>query len=102
MKAELTEKLPQRGILTSATCKNVKEICLQNNIKTHEEIQKVIPGWGGKQKGLLQSLWEHDKMQIAVSRPNKFRDTLTRAALQVPDTCSINDQIACHATGTSN
>ncbi len=44
----------------------------------------------------------YDKMQIAVSRPKNLRDTLTRAALQVPDTCSINDQIACHATGTSN
>jgi len=31
---------------------------MQNNIKTQEEIQKVIPGWGGKQKGLLQSLKE--------------------------------------------
>jgi len=39
MKAELAEKLPQKGRLTSATCKNVKEICLQNNIKTQEEIQ---------------------------------------------------------------
>jgi hypothetical protein len=52
-KAELTEKLRQRGLLTSGTYKKIKEICMQNNIKTQEEIQKVIPGWGGKQKGLL-------------------------------------------------
>jgi len=52
-KAELTEKLRQRGLLTSGTYKKIKEICRQNNIKTQEEIQKVIPGWGGKQKGLL-------------------------------------------------
>ncbi len=59
MKAELTEKLQQRGILTSGTYKKIKEICTRNNIETEEEIQKVVPGWGGKQKGLLQSLWEH-------------------------------------------
>jgi len=44
----------------------------------------------------------YDKMQIAVSRPKNLRDILTRAALQLPDTCSINDRIACQATNMSN
>jgi len=39
----------------------------------------------------------YDKMQIAVSRPKNLRDILTRVALQLPETCSINDRIACQA-----
>jgi hypothetical protein len=31
---------------------------MQSNIQTEEEIQKIVPGWRGKQKALLQSLWE--------------------------------------------
>jgi hypothetical protein len=58
-KAELTEKLRQKGILTSGTFKKIKEICIQNNIPTEEEVQKIVQEWGGRQKGLLQCLWEH-------------------------------------------
>ncbi len=32
---------------------------MKNNITTEDKVQKNVPGWGGKQKGLLQSLWEH-------------------------------------------
>jgi hypothetical protein len=39
----------------------------------------------------------YDKMQIAISRPKNLREILTRAALELPDACSINDRIACQA-----
>jgi aminoglycoside phosphotransferase family enzyme len=32
---------------------------MQNSIPTEEEIQKVVAGRRRRQKGLLQSLWEH-------------------------------------------
>ncbi len=60
MKAELTEKLRQRGILTSGTFKKIKEIFIpKKSIPTEEEVQKIVQGWGERQKGSLQCLWEH-------------------------------------------
>ena len=57
-KAELTDKLQQKGILTAGTYKKIKEVCNKNNIPTEEEVQKLVQGWRGKQKGLFQSLCE--------------------------------------------
>jgi hypothetical protein len=54
-KAELMNKLWQKGILSAGTYKK-KEVCNQNNIPTEEEVHKLIQGWRGKQKGLFQSL----------------------------------------------
>ncbi len=50
MKAELTEKLRQKGILTSGTFKKIKEICIQNSIPTEEEVQKLYKGGEGDRK----------------------------------------------------
>jgi hypothetical protein len=47
-------------------------------------------------KTLKPALDCYDKMQIAVSRPKNLRDILTRAALQIPNNDSINDQSERH------
>jgi hypothetical protein len=57
-KAELIQKLRERNILVSGTYKKMKEICEENQIQTHETQEKIIPGWRGKPKGLMQTLWE--------------------------------------------
>jgi len=58
MKAELMQKLRERNILVSGPYKKIKEICKENQLQTYETQGEKIPGWRGKQKGLMQSLWE--------------------------------------------
>jgi hypothetical protein len=55
---ELIQKLRKQNILVSGTYKKIKECCDDNQIQTFETQAKVVPGWKGKQKGLMQSLWE--------------------------------------------
>jgi len=57
-KAELVQKLRERNILVTGTYQKIKECCDENQIQTYENLAKIVPGWNGKQKGLLQSLWE--------------------------------------------
>ncbi len=57
-KNELTTRLQERGIAGGGTLKRLQQLCEANQIPIMEETQKVQQGWGGKQKGLLQVLWE--------------------------------------------
>ncbi len=52
------EKLRAQGITAGGTQKNLQQLCARNNIPTEEVIPKIQLGWEGKQKGLLQVLWE--------------------------------------------
>jgi hypothetical protein len=61
-KAELIQKLRERNILVSGTYKKIKEICKENQIQTYETQEKIIPGWRGKQQGLMKSLWERGRI----------------------------------------
>jgi hypothetical protein len=55
---ELIQKLQERNIIVSGTYKKIKECCDENQIQTFETQAKLVPGWKGKQKGIMQSLWE--------------------------------------------
>ncbi len=52
------ERLRVQGITAGGTQKNLQQLCVRNNIPMEEVIPKVQLGWEGKQKGLLQVLWE--------------------------------------------
>ena len=34
------------------------ELARANGVETHKLVEKILPGWEGKSKGLLQMLWE--------------------------------------------
>jgi len=64
-KAELTAKLREKEIMATGSLKALKKLCDQNQVPTAEFIQKIKQRWVGKQKGLLQILWERGWIDIA-------------------------------------
>ena len=69
-KVELTAKLRGKGIMATGSLKALKKLCDQNGMPTSEYIPKIQQGWVGKQKGLLQILWERGWVDI--SRLGKY------------------------------
>ena len=62
-KAELTLKLQQIGAAVPGNMKQIKKACVDRGIPLVDNATpKVIPGWEGKQKGMLQVLWERGKI----------------------------------------
>jgi hypothetical protein len=70
IKNELTARLQERGITGGGTLKRLQQLCEANQIPIMEETQKVQQGCEGKQKGLLQVLWEH--IWIDAMRLNQY------------------------------
>jgi len=58
MKVELIQNLREQNILVSSTYSKIKQSCDKKQIQTYETQAIIVPGWKGKQKGLMQSLWE--------------------------------------------
>jgi len=58
-------KLREKEIMATGSLKALKKLCDQNQVPTAEFIQKIKQGWVGKQKGLLQILWERGWIDIA-------------------------------------
>ncbi len=42
----------------------MQELCKQHNLPTEVIEQKIVEGWEGKQKGLLQILWERGFVDV--------------------------------------
>ena len=57
-KKELTEVLLTRGITIKGKLVDLQRAATTNGISIEEVSQKIIEGWEGKPKGLLQVLWE--------------------------------------------
>ncbi len=57
-KEELKELLEAKGLSTKGTAKDMIKRAKVNGISSKETTDKVVEGWQGKTKGLLQVLWE--------------------------------------------
>ena len=63
-KKQLLDEITSKNYYISEQNKNsmnlddINKICKTHKISTFHKIKKVIPGWEGKPKGLLQVLWE--------------------------------------------
>ena len=63
-KEELIKHLREIGIETNGTLKKLQELCRLHNLPTEVIEQKNVEGWEGKQKGLLQVLWERGFIDV--------------------------------------
>lgn len=64
-KAELTLKLQEHGVTATGNITNIKKLCGEKGILLVESnIPKIQPGWEGKQKGMLQVLWERGWIDV--------------------------------------
>ena len=56
------EELNERGVTLQQkrgyTKAELQDLMSNNGIETHKQIDKILPGWEGKSKGLLQVLWD--------------------------------------------
>ncbi len=61
-KKTLLDKLNDRGVTLQQkrgyTKTELQELARANSVETHKQVDKILPGWEGKSKGLLQVLWE--------------------------------------------
>ena len=57
-KSNLKEKLTAMGLVPNGTREALQKLCIDNNIPISEEISKIVEGWEGKPKGMIQVLWE--------------------------------------------
>ena len=57
-KKELEQKLLEKNISTKGNLSVLQAACQNNGIPVEEEISRVVEGWEGKPKGMLQVLWE--------------------------------------------
>ena len=57
-KKELALKLQEKGIRTRGTAKELVKLAEDNGIATTITCAKIVEGWEGKPKGMLQILWE--------------------------------------------
>ncbi len=58
MKDELKRLLEAKGVFVKGNLAALQSACEPNGIAIQEEKNKVIKGWEGKPKGMLQVLWE--------------------------------------------
>ncbi len=57
-KKELEEQLTNNGIEARGTAKKLQQLCKDRGLPIEIEERKIIEGWVGKLKGMLQVLWE--------------------------------------------
>ncbi|KAI2504914.1 hypothetical protein MHU86_9523 [Fragilaria crotonensis] len=61
-KKTLLEELNEKGVTLQQkrgyTKAELQELARNNSIETHKEVDKILSGWEGKSKGMLQVLWE--------------------------------------------
>ena len=57
-KKELEEQLTNNGIEARGTAKKLQQLCKDQGLPIEIEERKIIEGWVGKLKGMLQVLWE--------------------------------------------
>ena len=58
-------KLQEHGVIATGNITNINKLCREKGIPLVEtDIPKIQPGWEGKQKGMLQFLWEHGWINI--------------------------------------
>ena len=67
-KVELFLKLQEHSVIATGNITNIKKLCRECREKgiplVETDIPKIQPGWQGKQKGMLQFLWEHGWINI--------------------------------------
>lgn len=72
-KKALLEELNETGVILQQkrgyTKRELQDLARENGIETHKEVDKNLPGWEGKSKGLLQVLWERGSIRYETSLP---------------------------------
>jgi len=58
-KLDLIKKLQEKGVTTTGNINNIRKLATSHGVPVIEVLQKIIEGWEGKPKGILQVLWEH-------------------------------------------
>jgi hypothetical protein len=64
-KKELQQKLNEKNINAKGTLAALQATCQNHGIPIEEVNCKVVDGWEGKPKGMLQVLWEHGFINTA-------------------------------------
>ena len=57
-KKELEKQLTDSGIEARGTAKKLQQLCKDRGLPIEAEERKIVEGWVGKPKGMLQVLWE--------------------------------------------
>jgi len=57
-KLDLIKKLQEKGVTTTGNIDNIRKLATSHGVPIVEVHQKIIKGWEGKPKGILQVLWE--------------------------------------------
>ncbi len=73
-KEELIRKLNSTGLPTNGTKADLQQRCNRQQIPIYEERAKIVEGWTGKPKGMLQLLWERGFLDPSISA-DKLWDT---------------------------
>ncbi len=63
-KAELKALLEAKNIPVKGTAKELTKLCEDHGILLTVTSNKIIEGWGGKAKGLMQVLWERGFIDV--------------------------------------
>jgi len=71
MKDDLISKLQQKGLTMKGQLVNLQRAATAQGIALEEEVTKVVKGWVGKPKGLLQVLWERGFVDPTITNPYK-------------------------------
>ena len=69
-RSQLIKVIKQKSPLTKprGNLKEIQDLCVQLNIPIEFERNKVVEGWVGKQKGMLQILWERGFIDTSLSK----------------------------------
>jgi hypothetical protein len=63
-KEELLQRLQGKGVSATGNIKNITRLCQLSDIPIEEFIPKMVQGWQGKPKGMLQVLWERGFIDV--------------------------------------
>jgi len=91
-KDELRGFLEAKGVFVKGNLSALHSTCQQNGIVIKEKKNKVIEGWEGKAKGMLQVLWERGFVNTAEGEKKAYQNYSIKG---------YNDQFGNHRPETS-
>jgi hypothetical protein len=94
-KGELKVILAEKNISTKGTSKELLKRAQEHNIETKVTSSKVIEGWQGKAKGLLQVLWERGFIDADNHQKYTMNGRQDACGVLMPETSLIHLMSSC-------
>jgi hypothetical protein len=88
-KKELEQKLLEKNISTKRKLSVLQAACQNNGIPVEEEISRVVEGWEGKPKGMLQVLWERGFINTENGLKKTYKVTQSKDSMTNSETDAL-------------